>query len=475
MLFCSQQFLLFFLGFFAIYWSVPGQRARVYLLLVASFIFYASWNEWLAILIVASTTVDYFIARALDASGRQRLRQTLLAVSVLFNLGILCYFKYANFFLRSLEEGLRAGGAAASFPILSVILPIGISFYTFEAISYSVDVYRRKIRAERNLAHFMLFILFFPHLIAGPIVRGSDFLPQIRRKKRWNWFRTRIGIQLFLLGMIKKLVIADRLAMLTDPVFADPGLYKAYVLWIAAFAYAVQVFCDFSGYTDMALGTAHLLGYRLAINFNMPFLARNIAEFWRRWHISLSTWLRDYLFFPLGGSRGSRWKTCRNLLIVMTLGGLWHGANWPMVIFGVIQGVWLGLHRLFRDVVETMPTVERLLASRVGTICCVAGTFITFCLSLLVFRSSTLANAGIMLKRMFNLERLGSGEPINLLIVAVMMGLTLIGHWLGRTTGWRRALEAAPASLLGVGVALAMTVALVLTPDSGKVFIYFQF
>ncbi len=474
MLFCSQQFLLFFLVVFALYWSVPWQRFRVWLLLVASFLFYASWNQWLAILIVASTVMDYGIARRLETCLGKRSRQGLLLLSITFNLGILCYFKYANFFLRSLEEALTAAGAQTSLPVLSVLLPVGISFYTFEAISYTVDVYRRKIPAERNLAHFMLFILFFPHLIAGPIVRGSDFLPQIRRKKRWNWLRLQTGLQLFLLGMLKKLVLADRMALVTDPVFAQPEAYKTAVLWLAALAYLVQVYGDFSGYSDMALGTAHLLGYRLAWNFNLPYLAPNIAEFWRRWHISLSSWLRDYLFIPLGGSRGSCWRTYGNLLIVMTLGGLWHGAAWPFVVFGVLQGVWLGLHRAFRDFADRRPALGALLRSRPGTVLRTATTLLLFACSLVVFRAPTLAAAGTMLQGMLRPQP-GLGDPIKGTSIACLVAVFVAGHWLAVDRRWQRLAAAVPSPLHGLAYALAMTLALVLAPDVSKVFIYFQF
>jgi hypothetical protein len=277
MLFCSEQFLLFYSAIFLAYWALPWHRGRVWLLLGASFYFYASWNWWLACVIGASTTLDYFLARGMEASDSRRRRRLLLLLSVTANLGLLCYFKYANFFLRSLEESLRAGGASVSLPVLRIILPIGISFYTFEAINYTVDVYRRRVRAERSLANFMLFILFFPHLVAGPIVRARDFLPQVRRRKRWNWARFDTGVQLLLMGVFKKLAIADRMAGFADPVFANPTAYNTGALWMGALAYALQVYCDFSGYTDIARGAAHLLGYRLAENFNVPYLSANIA------------------------------------------------------------------------------------------------------------------------------------------------------------------------------------------------------
>ncbi len=309
MLFCSTQFLAFFSIVFIAYWAVPWTRPRVWLLVAASFYFYACWNPWLALLIFASTILDFCLARGIEALTTPVWRRSLVGLSVTANLGLLCFFKYTNFFLASLEAALNRCGAEASFPLLRVVAPIGISFYTFEAINYIVDVYRGRVRAERSLANFILFILFFPHLIAGPIVRARDFLPQVRRRKRWDWRRVQLGVGFFLLGLFKKWVIADRMATIADPVFADPYMYDAATTWTAVFAYALQIYGDFSGYTDMAIGCAHLLGYRLAKNFDMPYLAVDVSDFWRRWHISLSSWLRDYLFIPLGGSRGGRWRT----------------------------------------------------------------------------------------------------------------------------------------------------------------------
>src|SRR6266404_4931521 len=295
MLFCSQQFFLFFTVIFIAYWSLRWHQLRVWLLTGASFYFYARWNQKLALLICISTAMDYLIALGMDRSTVSWRRKFLLGVSLLANLGLLCYFKYANFFLDSMDQALHALGAEASFPVLNVMLPIGISFYTFEAINYTMDVYRRRIPAERNLGNFMLFITFFPHLIAGPIVRARDFLPQIRRRKRFDWARMQLGVQFFLMGLFKKLAIADRMALFAGPVFEHPEQYNTGAIWLAVLAFALRIYCYFTGYTDMALGSAHMLGYKLAQNFNMPYLAVNVSDFWRRWHISLSSWLRDYL------------------------------------------------------------------------------------------------------------------------------------------------------------------------------------
>ncbi|MCI0456412.1 MAG: MBOAT family protein [Gemmataceae bacterium] len=474
MLFCTRQFVLFFALVFVLYWALPWSRARVLLLLVASFLFYAAWNQWLAVIICVSTVLDYLVARGMDASTAPRLRKGLLTLSITANLGLLCYFKYANFFLQSLQEALNTAGLSASFPVLSVLLPLGISFYTFEAISYTVDVYFRRIPAERSLPSFMLFILFFPHLVAGPIVRARDFLPQVRRRKRWSWPRMALGARFVVLGVFKKLAIADPMIKLVDPVFADPGAYSAAALWMAALAYALQVYCDFSGYSDIALGCAHLLGYKLARNFDMPYLARNIAEFWRRWHISLSSWIRDYLFIPLGGSRLGQWITYRNLILTMTLAGLWHGAAWNYVLFGVVQGLMLCAHRSFRAFCEPRPGLSALLASVPGTVLRVAFTFTCFCYSLVIFRSTTLEGAWTMMTRMVT-GAVGSVAPLQPRWLLLTVAVVALGHYLGQRTVLNRLSQRVPAELQGMALAVMFTVALVLAPDASKAFVYFQF
>jgi alginate O-acetyltransferase complex protein AlgI len=358
--------------------------------------------------------------------------------------------------------------------VLRVLLPLGISFYTFEAISYTVDVYLHRIRAERSLPNFMLFILFFPHLVAGPIVRARDFLPQVHRPKRWNWARLYVGALYVLLGVFKKLAIADRMVLFADPVYANPAAYGAGALWLAALAYALQVYCDFSGYSDIALGCAHLLGYRLAQNFNMPYLSPNIGEFWRRWHISLSTWLRDYLYIPLGGSRGGRWLTCRNLLIVMTVAGLWHGAAWNYVVFGIVQGLMLIVHRLFRDWSEGRPELARALRTPVGTVLRTAFTFTTFCYSLVIFRSLDLHNAGLMMGHMMAGVG-GLAVPLPLRGLWITVAAVALAHALGRERFRRALIERVPAPVQGMALGALFTLALVLAPDASKAFVYFQF
>jgi alginate O-acetyltransferase complex protein AlgI len=473
MLFCSQPFLLFFAVVFTTYWAMPWRRPRVWLLLGASFYFYASWNKWLALLICASTFVDYWLARGMDRFSSPGVRKLLLSVNIVGNLSLLCYFKYANFFLESLGKALNAAGLTASMPVLQVILPVGISFYTFEAINYMVDVYRRKVRAERSLGNFMLFITFFPHLVAGPIVRARDFLPQIHRPKRWDWARLQLGVEYFLMGLIKKLVIADRMALFVDPIFADPASYQTRSIWLAVVAYALQIYGDFSGYTDMAIGLAHMFGYKLAKNFNMPYAAASMAEFWHRWHISLSTWLRDYLFIPLGGSRGSRWQTYRNLLITMTLGGLWHGASWNFVLWGLAHGLLLIGHRIVRDLLQGRPVLD-LLNSFVGKAACIGLTFLCVCFTWVLFRATSMTTIGIILHRMVVPSK-GLGDPYHAAFVLYVYLALVICYWLGRQRWFQRNLARLPAPAVGFGYACLLMLALLLAPQDGKAFIYFQF
>jgi alginate O-acetyltransferase complex protein AlgI len=474
MLFCTQQFLMFFLAVFTVYWAMPWERPRVWLLLATSVAFYMSWNPWLAGLVVGTASIDFLISRAMDSNRSDRVRKGLLWLSVGTNLTVLGYLKYANFFLDSFVALLNRCGVHVAAPILHVIVPIGISFYTFEAISYTVDVYRRKIRAERNLLNFLVFILFFPHLVAGPIVRAGDFLPQVRRRKRWSWLRAQVGLQLCVLGMFKKMAIADHMALFADPVFADPGTFRTSALWFATLAYMIQVYCDFSGYSDLAIGTAHLLGYRLAWNFDFPYLAANVAEFWRRWHISLGNWLRDYLFLPLGGSRASELRIFANYLLVMSLCGLWHGAAWPFVMFGTVHGVWLGVHRLVRRYIQSSPTLDSLSLTPSGTALRRGVFLFGFLMTLVVFRTPSLTAGGRMFAGMFSYQ---SGQPLALKPISLicLALVVVLAHLWAMSPRWSRLMAAIPSPIRGLGYAVAISLALLLAPDAGQAFIYFQF
>jgi alginate O-acetyltransferase complex protein AlgI len=473
--FHTFPFLVFLALVLAVYWLTPRRfgTVRNLWLVVASFHFYAAWSAELAFLVTGTATVDYLLARAMMGANARWLRRTLLIAGIGMNLGILAYFKYANFFLDSLNAALTAAGWGSSFTLLQVVVPFGISFYTFEAISYGIDVYRRRIKAESNLVNFLLFILFFPHLVSGPIVRAGDFLPQARRPKRWNWQRVEVGLQLFLIGYFKKVALADRLAAFCDPVWADPAKFSTTATWLGVIAFAFRIYFDFSGYTDMALGSAHLLGFTLKPNFHMPYLAANVSEFWRRWHISLSTWLRDYVFIPLGGSRGGEWATCQNLMITMLLGGLWHGATWSFVIWGALHGWALIAHRQFRSWANSQPRIDAWLQSLAGTAFRIATTFSFVAFAWIFFRKD-LAGAMTVLHHMIVPVR---GDvaiyPNNALVT--LLSFAALGHFVMATGLWGRVWHRLPAEVHGTAYAVVLLLAMLLAPDASPTFVYFDF
>jgi alginate O-acetyltransferase complex protein AlgI len=456
MLFPTFPFLVFFGVVFAVYWSLRGRRVRHVWLLIASVYFYASWNPWLVGLIAFSASVDYFVALVMERQASLGRRRLLLLLSVGTNLGLLAYFKYVNFFLD------MVGGTR-----LNVILPLGISFYTFETISYIVDVYRGRIRAVRSLLDYALYIMFFPHLVCGPIVRPAEFLPQLKRRMRFNWLRAEVGVWLFAVGAFKKAVLADHVAAVIDPVFAGPAGYGTSAAWAAILGYAAQVYCDFSGYSDMALGLAHLFGFHLPVNFRLPYFAANIGEVWRRWHISLSTWLRDYLYVPLGGGRGGTWKACRNLIVTMGLGGLWHGANWPSVLWGLYHGLLLAGHR-------ALPK-PRWLGEAWAKPFAVGLTFLCFCVGLAIFRCHSAADGVVFLTHMFWPIAGKVLAPTELRVVIAVVGAVLCGHLIGTFVDLGRLEQRLPEFAVTTALACLLVVTLVLLPETGSAFIYFQF
>lgn len=349
MLFNTIEYLVFFGVVLSLYWALP-HRGRSWLLLVAGYFFYGCWDWRFLGLLLFSTLMDYTVGLKLAAMTHPRSRKLLLAISVSVNLGLLCFFKYFNFFAENLHELLLALGVPSSRTTLNVILPVGISFYTFQSMSYAIDVYRRQITPTRDLLNFAVFVAFFPQLVAGPIERAAHMLPQVRAPKRFDGAAFLGGIELILWGLFKKMFAADSVAKVANVVFTLPVEEQTGLqLLLGVYAFAIQIYCDFSGYSDIARGSARCLGFELMINFRCPYFAADPQEFWRRWHISLSTWLRDYLYVPLGGSRHGRWMTYRNLALTMLLGGLWHGAAWTFVIWGAFHGALLAVHRMWLE------------------------------------------------------------------------------------------------------------------------------
>src|SRR6266480_5336204 len=344
MLFDTPIFIFFLTVVVAAYWCLKFRDQNKFLL-VASYFFYGWWDWRFLCLMIGSTLIDYFIAIKIADTEDRRLRGALLVLSLVINFSILGFFKYFNFFADSLAGALSTIGIHASLPLLRIILPPGISFYTFQEVAYIVDVYSGKLPASRSFLDYGLFISLFPHLIAGPIQRPSHLLPQVQKPRSWDSEKAFSGLLLIIEGLFRKCVIADNCALLANAAFGGRLGNDGWAVLIGVYAFAWQIYGDFSGYSDIARGSAQLLGFHFMVNFRQPYLAVGLQDFWRRWHISLSTWLRDYLYIPLGGNRLGEGKTYRNLLLTMLLGGLWHGANWTYVIWGGIQGLGLSVER----------------------------------------------------------------------------------------------------------------------------------
>ncbi|WP_187262628.1 MBOAT family O-acyltransferase [Pontibacter beigongshangensis] len=393
MLFNSFEFLVFFPTVVLLYFLLP-HRFRWLMLLIASYTFYMFWRVDYALLLVISTFLDYFCSNMMDRYEEKEKKKPWLWFSLITNLGILFLFKYYNFFntaARDLAQVLDVPYAAPAFELL---LPMGISFYTFQTMSYSIDVYYGRIKAEKHFGIFALFVTFFPQLVAGPIERAGNLLSQLRERHEFNYQRATDGLKLMAWGLFKKVVIADRLAVMVNQVYNNPTDYEGIPLIIATVFFAFQIYCDFSGYSDIAIGAAQVMGFRLMENFRRPYFSKSIREFWGRWHISLSTWFRDYLYIPLGGNRVLKWRWYYNLFIVFLVSGVWHGANWTFIVWGALHG--------FYQVFGLMTAKKRdMLVQRLGLNrhegfyrCLQVGTtFSLVCLAWVFFRANSISDA----------------------------------------------------------------------------------
>jgi alginate O-acetyltransferase complex protein AlgI len=475
MIFTEPRFLLFFGLVFALHWALPSNRPRKLLLLAASLFFYGCWDERFLALIVGCAFVDWFVAgrihRARQA-GRKGTRW--LCVSLAYDLGTLGFFKYFHFFAKSGVVFLHWLGIPVDQVTLEIVLPVGISFFTFQAMSYTIDVYRGQLQPVSSFPDFLLFITFFPQLVAGPIVRASWFLPQLVTTRRFADVDVHRAIGQFLSGFVKKAVIADLIAGPADLVFAAPGEYGAVSILVAVLCYTVQIYCDFSGYSDMAIGTARLLGYELCDNFRWPYLGSSITDFWRRWHMSLSSWLRDYLYIALGGNRGTRLFTHRNLLLTMLIGGLWHGAGWSFVVWGGIHGVSLVVHKEWLRLVGPgkLPVLDRLL------------TLYLVMLAWIFFRAQSFADAWTMAKAWLWFESPGQKVvPVWSVIegagpltsLCMLLAPLLVLHVLAAAGVPERLRRLLPSPLVSLLFGVIAALALAGMPLQAKPFIYFQF
>lgn len=468
MQFPTLGFALFFLIVYAIAWSLKASNEwRKIALLMASWFFYGSWNVRFVALLFASAVVNWALAQAIVRYDNERTGNRLVTLGVVLNLAVLAYFKYAGFFLEELAAFLGRWGFGRDVPLMEIFMPVGVSFFTFQAISYLVDVHRRKVAAA-GLLDLSLLMSFFPHLVAGPIVRASDLLPQFERVPRLTRGAASAALALIAWGLFKKAVIASELATsLVDPAFHDPAHRSSLDLLMGAYGYAVQIYCDFSAYSDMAIGLAALLGYAFPRNFDQPYRAASLQEFWRRWHISLSTWLRDYLYKPLGGNRKGHGRTYANLFITMFLGGLWHGAHWNFMLWGTLHGSWLGLERAARRQWRaSWPSPPTWI-----------GVFVTFhvvVLGWIFFRAADLAGA------IGYLRGIGAGDlrntlvsPLSLLLVVSGLAIHAVPPQGVQAVAVR--IRKWPAPMLGLAVGATILIIDAMRPAGVAPFIYYQF
>lgn len=477
MLFHSVAFFVFFAITVSLLLVLRKHSTQKNVLLVASTIFYMWWNPAFIALIAYSTIIDYRIALRLERTESERTRKALLLISLVSNLALLAFFKYSGFLQDNLLFAFRQFGYQPNWADLNIILPVGISFYTFEALSYTIDVYRRRIEPCRSFRDFSLFITFFPKLVAGPIVRAADFLPQLERPAKMRFDRG--AFFLFLRGLVKKVIIADGVAGFADVVFRDPTGWNSLVIWMGALCFYVQIYCDFSGYSEMAIAVARMLGYELSPNFDRPYFAGNPSEFWRKWHISLSTWLRDYLYIPLGGNRSGPLRSMWNLMLTMLIGGLWHGASWNFVLWGGLHGMALIVHRIWTTV--TVRFRERAAHNVFYIVASVLAMQYFVLLTWIPFRITNTSHMLVALRKFvfvdfsLHLTDMGLGK-LSPFSTAMLLVLFFALHAYSK---WRGGLDIQLSRMrLGAAAAVCIVTGMLLFllwPSSEAAFIYFQF
>ncbi len=483
MLFNSLQYLVFLPTVFLLFWLLP-HKFRVPLLLVASYVFYMSWRPVYGLLILGLTAVNFVFVNYMAKSEKHK--KGWLIATVAANIITLGIFKYASFALLSVKDFLGLFDINWREPHLHIILPLGISFFVFEFIHYVAEVYKGK-PVVKSFQQFALFASFFPTQIAGPIKRYQDFIPQLSIPEIFKWEYVDEGMQLILMGLAKKVLLADNLSLVVQAGFSHPEQFSSLDMWMIVYAFAFQIFFDFSGYTDIARGSAKLFGYKVPINFNLPYLAGSVADFWHRWHISLSTWLRDYLYIPLGGSRCSKWMNYRNLFITMTLGGLWHGAASHFLLWGAYQGVLLILHKEYTNLLEKLNVSKAFLQSKLYHVISVVFTFQLVCFGWVLFRADSEKIAWQIIKKMFQVPNeilhfstsqltvLQIRDPIIfpalLLLLPALIISQIVVNWLNDKPIY----QSPPWAMQVAVMVLLMCVLTIFSPDSSPRFIYFQF
>jgi D-alanyl-lipoteichoic acid acyltransferase DltB (MBOAT superfamily) len=478
MLFNSINFAIFLPFVFILYWFIVNKNLKLQnlLLLASSYFFYACWDFRFLFLLIFSTLLDYYSGIKIHEVKSLRSKKLWLFLSIFINLGFLAVFKYYNFFTSSFSEGLSLLGLKTDFWSLKVILPVGISFYTFHGLSYVIDIYKGRIKPETNFIYYSVFVSYFPLLVAGPIERATHLLPQIRKKRHFEYNKAVDGLRQILWGLFKKIVIADQCAVYVNEIFSNYSTFSGSTLLLGAVLFAFQIYCDFSGYSDIALGTSRLFGIELLRNFAFPYFSRDIAEFWRRWHISLSSWFRDYLYIPLGGSKVGTLARIRNTFIIFLVSGFWHGANWTFIFWGLLNAIYIIPSIAFNTNRNNLNTVaEGRFLPDIKELLSMGLTFALTVFAWIFFRSESLHHAFHYLKEIFSSSLLTKPEIKNKAVV-ILIGIFLLIEWLGRehTFGLEKMSLKWPAPVRWAFYYL-IVVLIFLYGGSEQQFIYFQF
>ena len=484
MLFNSIDFAIFLPVVFTLYWAINRKDLKYQNLLLvgASYLFYGWWDWRFLILILFTSSLDFTISRGLSLIENSRRRKTLLSVSILFDLGILGFFKYFNFFQENFIAAFTFLGHQIQGNTLDIILPVGISFYTFQSLSYTIDVYRQKLEPAEHLIDFLAFVSFFPQLVAGPIERATHLLPQFYQKREFDYDKAMDGIRQMLWGLFKKIVIADNCAIYANQIFNNSDEYSGSTLLIGVLFFTFQIYGDFSGYSDIAIGTARLFGFDLMKNFAFPYFSRDIAEFWRRWHISLSTWFRDYLYIPLGGSRKGKWISIRNTFIIFIVSGFWHGANWTFIVWGTLNALYFLPLMLTNNNRSNMgPVAEGRTLPDIKEFVQITVTFTLIVLAWIFFRADNLTHAMTYLGTIFSTSlfsipvfdgRLRAIRTIMIIVVFILI------EWKGRERQYaiqQTSLKTRPLATGGIAYAILLSIILFGNTGTAVEFIYFQF
>ncbi len=478
MLFDTLGFAFFLSVVFLLYWFVANKSLsnQNTLLLVSSYFFYSCWDWKFLSLLLLSTLIDYLIGLKIHKKENNSGRKFWLVLSIVINLSLLCTFKYYNFFISSFNELMTALKIQANLSTLNLILPIGISFYTFHGLSYVIDIYNRKTEPDSNFINYAVFVSFFPLLVAGPIERATHLLPQIQKERKFDYGKAVDGLRQILWGLFKKIVISNQCSIYSNIIFNNPSIFSGSTLLMGAVIFAFQIYADFSGYTDIALGTARLFGIELLQNFSSPYFSRNLTQFWRRWHISLSSWFRDYLYIPLGGSKKGKWITIRNTMIIFLIGGFWHGANWTFVIWGFINAIYLIPSILFQKETFEKDKITKLkVIPSLSEFFQMSRTFMLIALVCIFFRSQDISHAisyfsGMLSKSTFTLPAI---RPVLLFFV---IGLFLIIEWKGRDqTHALKNFALKSHKVLRLIFYYSLIIAIFLSRTPEQKFIYFQF